>query len=145
MVDSLIRPHKLRDVSSYLLFTIRGAIRVHIDEAGHTSFSKYYKLFHGIETPTSEAIEFLLDAVQPNAVSDNRIRHLPLELQDMILDEVSQIDFERERIGYILDVGSEQRYFSRLEGRKTLPKASRGLEGPTVCFGWASSGLMYEC
>ncbi|KAL9097942.1 MAG: hypothetical protein Q9165_000268 [Trypethelium subeluteriae] len=65
------------------------------------------RLFDGTHPPSDEAIELLLQATQTSATTAP-LRKLPVELQDAILDEVSEGPMESARIGCLLDAGFHQ-------------------------------------
>lgn len=63
------------------------------------------RLFDGINPPSDEAIEILLHATQTTR-SMAPLHKLPLEVQDMILDEISTGSIEKARMGCLLNARS---------------------------------------
>jgi hypothetical protein len=104
------------------MLTVREAIRFDMDSAQQDihptqdnitdatfRLSDLYKgvyLFDREHELTSEAVDFLVDAVQPLHDTENPISNLPLELQGEILNYIIN-PIERARLGCILNAGTE--------------------------------------
>lgn len=121
-ITSNLPENKLKPQLNYLMLTVREAIRFDLDRAQYhlrptesnikdatfrlpDSYKGVYLLDSNHEL-TDEAVEFLLDAIQPLKDTQNRINKLPLELQDEILNQVPD-PIERTRLGCILNAGTE--------------------------------------
>ena len=89
---------------TYLILSVRELILYHINSELER-YTEPKRLFDGTHPPSDEAIELLLQATQTSATTAP-LRKLPIELQDAILDNVSEGPIESARIGCLLDAGS---------------------------------------
>jgi hypothetical protein len=103
IADGRRRPRKSKH---YLVLTLREAIRFEVNTSMEPVFSEGYHLFDGVNRPQDAVVGLLLESLHAPSASWNRIRRLPLELQDMILKQVSPSPLECERIGCILGIGT---------------------------------------
>jgi len=103
--------------------------------------------FDGINPPSDEAIDLLLHAMQ-TCRSMAPLHKLPLEVQDMILDEVSAGSIEKARMGCLLNAGS---VFTWRYGNQNIeteePLQSRTAWSPVeshIYYGRYYSGIAYR-
>ncbi|KAH8665130.1 hypothetical protein BGZ60DRAFT_64021 [Tricladium varicosporioides] len=92
---------------TYLLLSIRHMLVCHVDSMGIFSFTAPTTLMDGLTLPSSSAIYLLLQALSPSRPPPHTpVHNLPLEIQDRILEYVSEGPVEAARLGCILGLGS---------------------------------------
>ncbi len=110
-------------------------------------YTKPERFFNGTHAPSDEAVELLLKATQSSAPK-TLFHSLPIELQDLILANVSEGPIESARVGCLLNAGSAfpwkcgDRDIEREEGRR-----NRSPWSPVeshVWFGDYFSGIAYR-
>jgi hypothetical protein len=143
-----VPPRKFPNQFNFLVLTVREAIRFDINRTEHPDLTEWESLLDGKTPLSSAAVELLLHAVQARSAPENRIRNLPIELQEMILDHFSN-PIERARIGLILDIGIESTWKTKgtpiklLKERPTMA-SSISLTDLHIYFDGHSSGLVYR-
>ncbi len=131
---------------TYLILSVQEIILYRINTESER-YTKPERLFNGVHPPSDEAIKLLLEATQSSAPT-TLVHSLPIELQDMILDNVSKGPIECARVGCILNAGSVftwkcgDRNIEREEGRRFrtpwTPVESH------IWFGDHFSGIAYK-
>lgn len=110
-------------------------------------FTRPERLFDGINPPSDEAIKLLLEATQ-TSFPTTPIHHLPVELQNAVLDNLSADPIESARAGCFLNVGPVfawkcgGRDIERQEER-TLPTPETPAESH-IRFGNSFTGIAYK-
>ncbi|PMD40803.1 hypothetical protein L207DRAFT_566184 [Hyaloscypha variabilis F] len=131
------------------------------DANGRADSSKHHRipptvLLDGLSTPASDTIHLLLQALAPASRPPPRtpVHHLPLEMQDRILEQVSKGPIEAARLGCLLDLGSPFMWLrSRDPPRRDgileliISPSHRNEFSPVeskICFGDVFSGVSYK-
>lgn len=143
-------PHVAGDSVTYLVLSVREVFmyKAYFDGFHNPPiYTKPEPLLDGIGVPSRRAIEYLLMAA-PCRSPATRIHNLPVELQDMVLKEVSAGPVEAARIGCMLALGSTFRWET---GDHTISRqdtfASRSSSSPVesqIWFDGCFSGLAYQ-
>jgi hypothetical protein len=94
--------------NTYLLLSVRHMMVCHVDSTGNFTCTAPTVLLDGLSTPASDTIHLRLQALAPASRPPPRtpVHHLPLEMQDRILEQVSKGPIEAARLGCLLDLGS---------------------------------------
>lgn len=142
----LTTPNMAEKTFTYLILSVRELMLYRINSE-QERYTDPKRLLDGINPPSDEALETLLQATQ-NSVSKNPLRKLPIEVQDAILNQVSAGPIESARVGCLLDAGSaftwrcNNRNVEREEGRRSrtpwTPVESH------IWFGDHPSGVAYK-
>jgi hypothetical protein len=142
----LSTPGSAEKTLTYLILSVRKLILYRINKEVER-YTEPKRLFDGMQPPSEEAIELLLQATQTSA-STAPLHKLPVELQDAILDKVSAGPIESARVGCLLDAGSVftwkcgNRNIEREVGRRSrtpwTPVESH------IWFGGYPSGVAYK-
>ncbi|KAI1174447.1 hypothetical protein F4777DRAFT_385053 [Nemania sp. FL0916] len=132
---------------SYLILTVREVILYQINSDSPEIYTEPKRLFNGYDPPCQEAIQLLLEATY-SGCDTTLIHQSPVELQDLILDNVSMGPIERARVGCILECGSR---FAWRDKNRDIKREEvfRNREPWTpveshIWFGDRSSGLAYK-
>lgn len=141
---------------TYLLLSVRHMLVCHVDSAGTFSYTAPITLMDGLTLPSPSAINLLLQALSPSRPPPPRtpVHNLPVEIQDRILEFVSEGSFEAARLGCILGLGSPfpwmraadwprqggpvQLFISPSHRTEFSPVESK------ICFGDVFSGVSYR-
>jgi hypothetical protein len=80
----------------------------HLHSDGTFSYTAPAPLFNGLDPPSPRAIELLLQGLPPSPrpPPHTPVHDLPLEIQDHILEYMSESSVEAARLGCILGLGS---------------------------------------
>ena len=131
---------------TYLILTVREVILYRISYDSEI-YTKPERLFDGYGPPSEEALQLLLEATC-GGFTRTLTKQLPIELQDLILDNVSAGPIERARVGCILECGS---IFTWKYGGRNIEREegcrSRTQSTPVeshIWFDGHSSGLAYK-
>ncbi|KAI2604592.1 hypothetical protein GGR54DRAFT_451199 [Hypoxylon sp. NC1633] len=131
---------------SYLILTVREVILYRI-KSDSEIYTKPERLFNGYDPPCEAAMQLILEATYGG--SDKTLIHQsPVELQDLILDNISMGPIERARIGCILETGSvftwrcKNRNIEREEGCRNRTQFTP-VESH-IWFGDQPSGVAYK-
>ena len=135
-------PGSAGKTSTYLILSVRELILFRISR----DFEKYtepMRLFDGVHPPSEEAVELFLQATQTSPTTAP-LRKLPVELQDAIIDKVSEEPIESARVGCLLDAGSvfTWKYNDRNIERQVSHRSRTPLSH--ICFGGYTSGIAYK-
>lgn len=135
-----------KHIRTYLVLTVREIMLYRVG-GGSERCTQPERLFDGVLPPSDAAIELLLEATRIQA-PETPLHGLAVELQDIILDNVSKGPIERAKVGCLLDIGSPftwrsgNRNIEREEGHgdrtELTPMESY------IWFGNSSSGLAYK-
>ena len=134
------------DNFTYLILSVQEII-LYRKNRHSERYTKPERLFDGTHPPSDEAVELLLKATQ-GSVPTTRIHSLPVELQDMITNKVSEGPIESARVGCILNAGTAFRWkcgnrnIKREEGR-TFRTPWTPVESH-IWFGNYFSGVAYK-
>lgn len=88
---------------TYLLLSLQEVVLVRCDEQGHRH-SESVPLFDESFTFSVDALKILLEATQQQRPK-NVLHGLPIELQELILENLTSIPVERAKFGCELDIG----------------------------------------
>ncbi|KAF2022029.1 hypothetical protein BU24DRAFT_417677 [Aaosphaeria arxii CBS 175.79] len=132
--------------TTYLILSVQHIVLYQISRR-YERYTKPVRLLEGTHPPSDEAIELLLKTTQVSSPK-TRINRLPVELQDMILDEISEGPIERARVGCILNAGT---LFQWRSGGRDIEReeswSGRIEETPVeshILFGDHFSGVAYR-
>ncbi|KAI1264806.1 hypothetical protein F5Y18DRAFT_388478 [Xylariaceae sp. FL1019] len=131
---------------SYLILTVKEVFLYRIKSRSQV-YTNPEPLFNGQDPPSEGAVQLLLEAIYGN-FSKTRIHQLPIELQDLILDNVSEGPIERARVGCILECGSV--FTWRCKNRnieREIANRNRHEDTPVesqIWFGDHSGGVAYK-
>lgn len=135
------------DVGSvYLVLSVKDIVLYWISSESD-KYTRPEPFLDGKNAPSSKAIELLLFATQTR-VPTTAVQLLPLEIQDMILDKVSDGPIESARVGCLLNFGSN---FQWKSGQRLIERQDRHT-GRTpwtpvesqIWFGDCFSGIAYK-
>ena len=106
-------PEKPSDSVTYIVLSVRDVFLCRASLKGKHAplYTKPEALLNGIEPPSKRALEFLL-MVAPSESLVSPVHNFPVEVQDMILREVSVGPVEAARIGCLFALGSAFRWES---------------------------------
>ncbi|KEZ46220.1 hypothetical protein SAPIO_CDS1106 [Scedosporium apiospermum] len=131
---------------TYLVFSVKEVILFRMSRQGERH-SRTLRLFDGVEPPSDEAIDLLLEATQ-TSVPTTRLHHLPMELQDAAIRNVAAGPIESARVGCILNAGSVFTWRRNNRSiRRQEVRAFRSPQSPVesqIFFGDSFSGLAYK-
>lgn len=92
---------------TYLLLSIRHMLVCYANSTGDLFYTEPTTLMDGLTLPSSSAINLLFQALSPTRpLPYTPIHYLPLEIQDRILEFVSEGSVEAARLGCALGLGS---------------------------------------
>jgi hypothetical protein len=101
---------------TYLLLSVRHILLCHVGSTGTFSHTAPVTLMDGLTLPSPSATNLLLQALsQSRAPTRTPIHNLPLEIQDKILEHVSEGPVEAARLGCILGLGSPFRWMRAVD------------------------------
>jgi hypothetical protein len=140
---------------TYLLLSIRYLMLCRVDCTGSFSYTAPTKFLDGQDPPSAKAMELLLQALSPpSRIPRTPILALPLEIQDQILQYVSESTVEAARLGCLLGLGSPGTWMrardpSRRGGPIQLLKCpthrlARTPIDSKILFGKTFSGVLYR-
>jgi len=140
---------------TYLLLSVRHMLVCHVDPTGNFSYTAPTTLMDGIKPPSSTAIKLLLQALSPSPpLPLTAIHNLPLEIQDRVLEHISEGPIEAARFGCVLSLGSPITWIRTVDWPRRggpielLPSPSHRTEFSPVeskiCFGDVFSGVSYR-
>lgn len=139
-------PVRHEDFRTYAVLSVRDFViyRMDGDNERHTPAERF---LDGSLPPSNAAIDQLLEATQIDGPKI-ALHKLPIELQDNILDNVSEGPIERAKVSCILDMGTP---FTWKCGGRSIER-EEGRTGRTpfspveshICFGKSISGLAYK-
>jgi hypothetical protein len=131
---------------SYLILTVREVI-LFLIKSDSEIYTKPERLFNGYDPPCDGAIKLLLEATYGRF--NKTLTHLlPIEWQDLILENVSAGPIERARVGCILESGSiftwkcRNRNVEREEGCRNRTQSTP--VDSHIWFGDHPSGVAYK-
>lgn len=132
----------------YLALSLRHIVLCRVLKDGSLEYTEPEPFLNGIDQPSDAAINLLLLATSPRCQQQTRLHFLPVEIQDMILCQLSSGCIERARVGCMLGIGSP---FLWKDGScdlelKVSRKTKRGLDLPDheIWFGNHISGVVYK-
>jgi hypothetical protein len=100
-------PSDRTEQRTYLLLSVRHMLVCHVDSAGTFSYTAPVTFMDGLTQPSPSAINLLLQALSPSRPQPRTpVHNLPLEIQDQILQHVSEGPVEAARLGCVLGLGS---------------------------------------
>lgn len=143
------RSKKISDSVTYIALSVRDVFlcRASLNVKHAPMYTQPERLLNGIEPPSKRALEFLLMAAPPTYLV-SPVHNLPVEIQDMILREVSVDPIEAARIGCLFALGSAFRWENdgRLMTRQeVLNTETAGCPVEShIWFGGCGSGLAYK-
>ncbi|KAG0648620.1 hypothetical protein D0Z07_5310 [Hyphodiscus hymeniophilus] len=112
---------------TYLLLSVRHMLVCHVGTTGIFSYTAPTTFMDGLTLPSPSAINLLLQALSPSCSTPRTpIHDLPMEIQDRILEHVSEGPVEAARLGCILGLGSPFTWM------RTIDRERRG--GPIELF-----------
>ena len=140
----------------YLLLSVRHVMLCRVDRYGDLSYCAPMPFLNGVDTPNSAATTLILQALTfafPPA-PHTKIHDLPIEIQDRILEGVSEGPIEAARLGCVLGLGSpftwmRSKDLSRRQGpiERHMCFTSRHDASPVesgIYFGKTFSGVAYK-
>ncbi|KAK2763289.1 hypothetical protein FQN54_009925 [Arachnomyces sp. PD_36] len=137
-----------RDCSiKYLILSVRHIALCHF-ESGTLKYTSPEPFLNGLDPPSDAATSLLILATLPRSLN-TALHHLPEEIQNMILDNVSLGSIEGARAGCVLGLGSPFTWkvrgkdLKREEGHR-----NRSTHSPVeeqIWFGDQHSGIVYKC
>ena len=140
----------------YLLLSVRHVILCRVDRCGNLSYCAPMPFLNGVDTLNSAATTLILQALTfafPPA-PHTKIHDLPIEIQDRILEGVSEGPIEAARLGCVLGLGSpftwmRSKDLSRRQGpiERHMCFTSRHDASPVesgIYFGKTFSGVAYK-
>jgi hypothetical protein len=140
----------VKKCKTYLILSVRDIFicrRTGGNRGGTFNTTEPARLFDGLNSPSDEAIDFLLQATLPS-VPRTWFDKLPLELQDLVLNQVPAGSIERARVGCLLEAGS---IFTWKSGGRSIERveecSSRTRSTPVeshIYFGEHRSGVAYK-
>ena len=132
---------------TYLLFSVRQVMLFRIRRGPDDSRAEPERLFDGTLPPSEAAVDLLIEAFQ-DPVSPQGARRLPLEVQDVVVENTSADPIERARMGCKHHLGSPFLWHSdghALQRQEYYPNSPRNAlaDGSEIKFGNVPSGLVY--
>ena len=140
---------------TYLLLSVRHMLVCDADSTGTLSYTAPTTLMDGLTPPSPSAINLLLQALslsQPQPCTP--VHNLPLEIQDRILEHVSEGPVEAARLGCVLDLGSPFIWMRAVDWPRRggpvellISPSHRHESTPIeskICFGDVFSGVSYR-
>lgn len=103
----LMNPGERIEQRTYLLLSVRHMLVCYVDSTGTFSHTAPTTLMDGLTPPPPSAMNLLLQTLSPSRPSPRTpVHNLPLEIQDQILEHVSEGPVEAARLGCVLGLGS---------------------------------------
>ncbi|KAH8687340.1 hypothetical protein BGZ60DRAFT_393415 [Tricladium varicosporioides] len=91
----------------YILLSLRHIVLCCVNDQGEFSYTAPMALIDGIDVPSSVAIVLLLQGLSfASPPPRTRIHNFPIEIQDRILEHISDGSIEAARLGCLLHIGS---------------------------------------
>jgi hypothetical protein len=150
-----MNPGDRTEQRTYLLLSVRHMLVCHVDSTGTFSYTAPTTLMDGLTLPSHSAINLLLQALSPSRPPlRTPVHNLPLEIQDRILEHVSEGPVEAARLGCVLDLGSPFTWMRAVDWPRrggpvelltspSHPTESTPVESK-ICFGDVFSGVSYR-
>ena len=103
----VLNPGDYTEQRTYLLLSVRHMLVCHVDSTGTFLYTAPTTLMDGFTLPSPPAVNLLLQVLSPSRRPPQIFVHkLPLEIQDRILEHVSEGTVEAARLGCVLSLGS---------------------------------------
>jgi hypothetical protein len=141
--------------NAYLLFSVRHIILCHVDGKGALLYTARAAFLNGIDAPSSAAIVLLLQGLSFTFPPPRTwVHNFPIEIQDRILEYVSEGPIEAARLGCLLNLGSpfgwmrtkdETRMRGHIERHECYTHRSEATPVESqIWFGETFSGVTYK-
>jgi hypothetical protein len=105
--SKVMNPGDRTEQRTYLLLSVRHMLVCHAGSTGTFSYTAPITLIDGLTLPSPSAMNLLLQALSPSRPPPRTpVHNLPLEIQDQILEHVSEGPVEAARLECILGLGS---------------------------------------
>ncbi|TVY39583.1 hypothetical protein LSUB1_G005822 [Lachnellula subtilissima] len=139
----------------YLLLSVRHMLVCHVDSTRTFLYTAPTTFMDGLTLPSPSAIILLLQALSPSRVQPRPpIYILPLEIQDRILEHVSEGPIEAARLGCVWGLGSPFTWMRAVDWPRRggpidlfVSPSHRHENTPVeskICFGDVFSGVSYR-
>ncbi|KAH7308783.1 hypothetical protein BKA65DRAFT_576314 [Rhexocercosporidium sp. MPI-PUGE-AT-0058] len=153
--NKVMNPSSRNEQRTYLLLSVRHMMVCHVGSIGTFSYTAPTTLMDGLNLPSPSAINPLLQALSPSLPPPHTPAHnLPLEIQDRMLEHISDGPVEAARLGCILNLGSPFTWMRAVDWPRrggpvelfTSPSHRTELSPveSKICFGDALSGVSYR-
>ncbi|RDL33343.1 Uncharacterized protein BP5553_08782 [Venustampulla echinocandica] len=151
----VMNPSDGTEQRTYLLLSVRHMLVCHVDSTGTFSYTAPTTLMDGLTLPSPSAINLLLQALSPSRPpAHTPVHSLPLEIQDRILERVSEGLVEAARLGCVLGLGSPFTWMRAVDWPRRggpvelfISPSHRNEYSPVeskICFGDVFSGVSYR-
>lgn len=153
--SKVMNPGDRTEQRTYLLLSVRHMLICHVGSTGTFSYTAPITLMDGLTLPSRSVISLLLQALSPSRPPPRTpVHNLPFEIQDRILEHVSEGPVEAARLGCILGLGSPFTWMRPIDWPRPggpvelLTSPSHRTETTPVeskiCFGDLFSGVSYR-